>query len=280
MRRARLLLPVAALLCLASPVGLAWSTLGHRLVGEIAQRHLQPATARAVRLLLAGEPVPTLAGVADWADRLRDEDPARFARTARWHYVNFQPNTCAYDAAHDCAGGQCVVGAIQAEQAILADRGRALSDRRDALKFLVHLVADVHQPLHAGGRNDKGGNRYQVSLRTDLPPPYFARNQYDGGTMGTNLHAVWDYYLLATPKLRTNAYADRIDATRMPSFATTIDPARWAEESCRVAQAIYPQGHRLDHTYLDAERPVAERRIREAAYRLAHLLDVTLGGAR
>jgi hypothetical protein len=279
MRRVRLL-PVAALLCFASPVVLAWSALGHRLVGEIAERRLQPATQRQVRTLLAGEPTPTLAGVADWADDLRDEAPGRFARTARWHYVNFPANTCTYDAARDCGGGQCVVGAIQAEQAILADRSRSLPDRRDALKFLVHLVADVHQPLHAGGRGDKGGNRYQVSLRTDLPPPFFARDRYAGGIMGTNLHAVWDYYILATPRLGANAYADRIDATRDSSVALSAGPARWAEESCRIAQTVYPQGHRMDRNYLDAERPLAERRIRDAGDRLAHLLDATLGGAR
>ena len=278
MRRARLL-PVAALLCLASPVVLAWSTLGHRLVGEIAQRHLQPATAHEVGRLLAGEPVPTLAGVSDWADTLRDEDPERFARTARWHYVNLDSTTCTYDAARDCSGGQCVVGAIQGEQAILADRGKPLSQRRDALKFLVHLVADVHQPLHAGGRDDKGGNRYQVSLRTDLPPPFFARDRYAGGIMGTNLHAVWDYYILATPRLETRPYADRIDATRYASLPAS-GPIRWAEESCRLAQSVYPQGHRMDRNYLDAERPLAERRIHAAAVRLAQLLDATLGGAR
>src|SRR6476659_1569164 len=132
MRRARQM-PFAVLLCLASPAVLAWSALGHRLVGEIAQRHRQPSTARPVRDLLAGEPAPTLAGVADWADGLRDEDPARFARTAHWHYVNFQSNTCTYDAARDCSGGRCVVGAIQGEQAILADPSRPLTERRDAL---------------------------------------------------------------------------------------------------------------------------------------------------
>lgn len=278
MRRAHLL-PVAVLLCLASPALLAWSALGHRLVGEIAQRHLQPATGRQVRVLLAGEADPTLAGVADWADALRDADPERFRRTARWHYVNFVSGTCLYDAARDCSGGQCVVGAIQGEQAILADRDRPLSERRDALKFLVHFVADVHQPLHAGGRNDKGGNRYQVSLRTDLPPPIFARDDYADGVMGTNLHAVWDYYILATPRFGAKAYADRIDATRFPAVETST-PARWAEESCRIAQTIYPQGHRMDHVYLQAERPVAERRIHDAAYRLAQLLDATLGAAR
>ena len=279
MLRARVL-PVVALLCLASPTALAWSALGHRLVGEIAGRHLQPSTERQVRRLLADESEATLAGSGDWADHLRDLDPAYFRRTARWHYVNLDARTCSYDAARDCAGGQCVVGAIQAQQAILADRGRPLAERRDALKFLVHLVADLHQPLHASDRNDKGGNRYQVSLRTDLVPTTYGRDRYADGVMGTNLHAVWDYYLLASPRLDAKDYADHIDAVHSPAIAKTRDPAAWAEESCRLARGVYPQGHTLDRGYLDAERPLAERRIRDAAYRLAHLLDSTLGGAR
>src|SRR6478735_1051576 len=279
MPRARVL-PVVALLCLASPAALAWSALGHRLVGVIAERHLQSSTERQVRRLLAGESEPTLAGTGDWADHLRDLDPAYFRRTARWHYVNLDARTCAYDSARDCPGGQCVVGAIRAQQAILADGGRPLPERREALKFLVHLVADVHQPLHASGRDDKGGNRYQVSLRTDLVPTTYGRDRYANGVMGTNLHAVWDYYLLASPTLAATSYADRIDAVNSPTIAKTPDPEAWAKESCQLARGVYPQGHLLDRVYLDAERPLAERRIHDAAYRLAHLLDSTLGGAR
>jgi hypothetical protein len=278
MRRAWIL-PVVVLLCLASRGALAWSALGHRLVGEIADRHLQPATRRAVHELLAGDSAPTLAGVADWADDLRDTDRAHFRRTARWHYVNFAPGSCAYQPARDCPDGQCVIGAIQAQRAILADRREPLPERRDALKFLVHLVADAHQPMHATDRADKGGNRYQVSLRTDLAPTTYGRDRYVDGVMGTNLHAVWDYSLLASPKLGAKAYADRIDTLRA-RVAASNDPATWAEESCRIADGAYPRGHVLDRRYLDAERPLAEQRIRDAGLRLARLLDSTLGGSR
>src|SRR3546814_8855436 len=81
---------LAVLLGAASGPAQAWSTLGHQLVGELAQRHLAPATRAEVARLLAGEQRPTLAGVADWADRLRDLDPERFKATSRWHYVNTQ----------------------------------------------------------------------------------------------------------------------------------------------------------------------------------------------
>jgi nuclease S1 len=271
-------LPALLFLLVFSPAALAWSALGHRLVGDLAQRHLQPATARQVRALLAGEAEPTLAGVADWADTLRSSDPAAARRTSRWHYVNLGPG-CDYEPVRDCADGDCVVGAIRAQQAILGDRRQAREARRDALKWLVHLVADAHQPLHAGNRPDRGGNRFQVSLRTDLPPGAWARDRYRDGVMGTNLHAVWDYYILATPRIDARAYARRLDAMPWPPKAAVATPAAWAEESCRITNAptFYPRQHRMDRGYLDAERPLAERRIREAAFRLARLLDATLG---
>src|SRR4051794_21572713 len=272
--------PILLLLLLASPAALAWSALGHRLVGDLAARHLQPSTQREIRALLTGEPEPRLAGIADWADGLRDSDPAHFRATARWHYINLGPD-CDYVPARDCVGGQCLVGAIAKQQAILADRGQPLQRRRDALAFLVHLIADAHQPLHAGGRDDKGGNRYQVSLRTDLPPPPFARNQYSDGVMGTNLHAVWDYYLLATPRLTARAYADRLASLPWPpKNDASLDPALWVGESCRLANRIYPTTHVMDRTYLDHQRPLAELRIRQAADRLARLLDATLAPNR
>jgi nuclease S1 len=269
-------LPALLALLVFSPAVMAWSALGHRLVGAIAEGHLQPSTQRVVSALLAGERDPTLAGVANWADALRDQDPERFRRTARWHYVNFRPGSCTYEPVSDCPDGQCVLGAIETQRALLADHRQPLAVRRDALKFLVHLVGDVHQPMHAGNRNDKGGNRFQVSLRTDLPSPAHARNRYVDGVMGTNLHAVWDYYVLATPRLDADAYVERLDAAPWPPKFSAGGPSVWAGESCRLGDALYPRTHALDRRYLDAQRPLAEIRIRQAAYRLAQLLDATL----
>lgn len=273
------------LLCVFSPTALAWSTLGHRLVGELAQRHLTPAAQAQVRALLAGEPDPTLAGVAYWADALRDADPARFKRTSRWHYVNYPKGHCDYVPARDCSGGDCVIAAIQAQRAILADRSQPLEARRDALKFLVHLVGDVHQPLHAGNRDDKGGNEFQISLRTDIAPEAYARAKYVDGVMGTNLHSVWDYYVLAERGFSLERYADALDEPPWPpspvSVARLSAPEAWAGESCRLidARQLYPAQHKMDRSYPDAMRPLAEQRVRQAAYRLSALLNETLGDA-
>ena len=268
----------------AAPV-IAWSALGHKLVGELAQRHLTPAANAEVARLLAGEPDPTLAGVATWADTMRDNDPARFKQTSPWHYVNLSSDNCHYAPERDCKDGQCVIAAIDAQRAILADHNQPLAARRDALKFIVHLVGDIHQPMHANSRNDQGGNKYQISLRTDIAPEPYARDRYVGGIMGTNLHSVWDYYILAERGLDLHQYADRLDHEPWPPVmdATALTPASWASESCALTDSrqLYPtqngqEAHKLDRSYSLKYQMLAEQRIRIAAWRLATLLNETL----
>jgi hypothetical protein len=279
----RPLILAALWLALASPVA-AWAPLGHSLVGELAQRHLSPRASSEVQRLLDGEPEPTLAGVASWADTLRSSSPEQYRITAPWHYINAKGGGCGFVVERDCAEGGCIVTAIEAQRAVLADRAQPLAARRDALKFLVHFVGDVHQPMHAGSRPDAGGNGFQVSLRTAIEPEAYARNRYVDGVMGTNLHAVWDYYILADRRLDLNAYADRLDALPWPTYpapsAHDVMPLAWAGESCRLIEArgLYPPTHSIDHAYLDAMQPLAEQRIRQAAWRLAQLLELTLGG--
>lgn len=279
---------LAALLCMgAISTAAAWGQLGHGMVGELAQRHLDPRASAEVAALLAGEPEPTLAGVAMWADDLRNSDPERFKATSRWHYINATGGGCGYDLARDCPDGNCVVGAIETQRAILADRSQPIEARRDALKFIVHFIGDAHQPMHAGNRADSGGNGFQVSLRTPIEPEAYARSKYIDGVMGTNLHSVWDYYILANRGLGLQAYSNRLDALPWPAYPAPsrhdVMPLAWAGESCRLIEprGIYPPDdtHAMDSAYLDAMRPLAEQRVRQAAWRLAQLLNQTLGDA-
>lgn len=278
-----LLLGAALWLAMALPA-IAWAPLGHGLVGELAQRHLSPQARAEVDQLLAGEAQPSLAGVASWADTLRASSPEQYKLTAPWHYINAKGGGCAFDVARDCGDGGCVVTAIETQRAVLADRAQPLAARRDALKFIVHFVGDAHQPMHAGSRPDAGGNGFQISLRTAIEPEAYARSRYVDGVMGTNLHAVWDYYILAAERLSLPAYADQLDALPWPAYpapsAYDVMPLAWAGESCRLIEArgLYPPSHVMDHGYLDAMRLLAEQRIRQAAWRLAQLLELTLGG--
>jgi hypothetical protein len=264
-------LPLLALL-LACPPALAWSELGHRTVAALAEAALTEDARAAVAALLAGEPEPSLAGVAAWPDRIREQDA--WKHTAPWHYLNFPEQAgCDYAPARDCPGGNCVVGAINRELAVLKDAARPLAERRAALKFLVHFVGDVHQPLHAGFAHDRGGNDFQVSLR--LP----GHDQPEG----TNLHGVWDWWILSTREDDADAYTVLLGEQGLLTSerdAMRGNPAAgWAEESCRIVRepGFYPARHRLDMHYLDQWRPTAEKRMREAAGRLATLLNDALG---
>ena len=265
--------PIASLLWLIAAPALSWGELGHQLVGELAQQQLTKKASTRVQELLRNEASPTLAGVAMWADHLRAADPERFKATSRWHYVNMPEGTCSFVASRDCPDGACVLAAIEAQTRLLRDSTQSLEARRDALKFLVHFVGDVHQPFHSSNRPDKGGNDFQISLRTDIPPEEYARDRYKNGVMATNLHSVWDYYVPASAKLSLGEYVARL-ATSSRSPTLHASPEVWARESCELIdqRALYPR-HKLDARYLNAMRPLAEQRITQAADRLARLLN-------
>ena len=127
---------------------------------------------------------------------------------------------------------------------------------------------DIHQPLHAGYRDDLGGNKYQV--------------QFEG--KGSNLHKVWDSGMLKTRGLDWQSYTAKLDAEGPaqlpPPIAPLDDPyAQWAEESCRLTAApgFYPDGHKIGQAYVDAELPLAENQLRIAGRRLAEVLNLALG---
>jgi hypothetical protein len=283
MRSARCLPALLMLAIVLVPVPtLAWGQLGHRLVASLAAARLTPQAKVQVAGLLAGEREPTLAGVAGWADELRSTDPQRFKATSSWHYLDSKDASCHFVLPRDCPDGNCVVAAIETQRKILADRGQPLPARRDALKFLVHLVADAHQPLHASNHDDSGGNQFDIHLRTDIEPESYARSSYANGVMDTNLHSVWDFYVLASARMAPGQYVARLQP-RLPAVnaARLGTPMSWAEESCALIDSLqlYPKRHSLDHAYLKEMRPVAERRIEMAAVRLAALLNAALSGS-
>lgn len=133
----------------------AWGFEAHRLIASLAEQQLTPQAQKEIQRLLALEPGATLASISTWAD----ENKSR--RTAAWHYVNLPHGDCNYVKARDCPDGACVVEALTAQSAVLKSNAPD-AERLTALKYVVHLVGDVHQPLHAGYASDKGGSTYQV----------------------------------------------------------------------------------------------------------------------
>jgi hypothetical protein len=264
---------IATLLAIILPAvagtAAAWGDIGHRIVAELAWRQLDPSAKAEVQRLLKADGDDSLPDIASWPDRLRDNPETKDLgkATSMLHYADFHDPKCHYDPPVDCADGKCVIGGIEKYVAILGDRHKSNAERAEALKFVVHFVGDVHQPLHAGNRDDKGGNEYQV--------------QFDG--KGTNLHSVWDSKLLYTSNLKWDAYADRLAAegpVKLPKPMAPLDNpyAQWAEESCQVVAqpGFYPDSHKIDDAYVAKNLPVAELRLREAGKRLADLLNKTL----
>jgi len=253
-----LLLPLLMLPMAAS----AWSAFGHRLVGALAATQLTPQAEARVAELLRGEKEPTLAGIAAWADELRANDPDLGKRSAKWHYLNVPDGTCDYVPERDCPNGDCIIGAIHQQTAILADRSRPRAERAQALKFVVHFIGDVHQPLHAGRGSDRGGNTVQVNLEGK----------------GMNLHSLWDRELLAARGLDEAAYIAYLASLPRPKVpAGGVET--WARESCEIIsrEGFYPPSAKLDPAYLQRWRPWAENRVLVASTRLARVLNESLG---
>lgn len=243
----RRILPL--LLALLASSAHAWGSQGHHVVANLAYAQLTAKAKTEVDRLLAIEPGATLASISTRADETRNKT------TAPWHYVNFPRDTCTYDAARDCPDGQCVVGAIDKQLAVLASDASD-QKRLTALKYVVHLVADVHQPLHAGYADDRGGNLYQVQA--------FGR--------GTNLHALWDTGLIENTGLDVVAMTSRLLAT--PVAAGVIDAAHAAEESCRVVgtAGFYPE-RKVGAEYIERFTPVMEKQMAVAGVRSAAILN-------
>lgn len=256
-----LLLLVVVLLALPMAAS-AWSAFGHRLVAALAADQLTARTQAQIVELLQGEAEPTLPGIATWADQLRDNDPDLGKRSAKWHYVNMPEGTCDYVPARDCRNGDCLIEAIRKQTAILSDTSRPRGERAQALKFVVHFIGDVHQPLHVGLGRDRGGNDVQVNL--------------DG--KGMNLHSLWDRELLASTGRGQAGYTEHLQALPPPKARQgTVED--WARESCDIVATpgFYPPRATLDHDYVRRWTPVAETRLRLAGQRLARVLNDALG---
>ena len=237
--------------CALSTPALAWGAQGHTVVASLAWQGLQPKARQEVTRLLALEPGQTLESVATWADEHRS------AATGVWHYVNFPRGSCNYEPLRDCPDGKCVVAAIARQQAVFASHASD-GERLKALKYLVHLVADVHQPLHAGYADDRGGNQFQLRA--------FMR--------GSNLHALWDSGLLRQMELDNTALVAVLQSIPLAADGKNLNVVHMAQESCRVVAmaGFYPQGE-LSEAYVQRFAPVVQQRLALAGARLAAMLN-------
>lgn len=253
-RRTLASLAVAAGLTLAAGPALAWGKTGHRVIAAIADRGLSAEARAHVRLLLGSE---SLDEAATWPDEMRS-DPAEFwQKTATpWHYVTVPGRE--YDGAPPEGDALTALGHFRA---VLRDPAASQADKQLALRFVVHIVGDLHQPLHVGAPGDRGANDVKVT---------FAGRP-------TNLHSVWDALLVDDEQLSFTELAERLTRRTTPEQViawTDPEPLDWIRESATIRPTLYPKGStELGWEYIYQYRPVMERRLAQGGVRLAAYLN-------
>ena len=245
---------------LAVKPALSWYDKGHRIVGLIAQAHLTAAARKQIERLLPAS--MTLADAAVWPDHegrsIREFDPL--------HYVSIPEHARGYDQARDCPERNCMVEALNWFSAAVADKNAPIMTRRLALRYVAHLVGDMHQPLHAGRAADRGGIDISVV--------------YGGAT--TNLHYFWDANLVDLETGNDEEIAKRLTATLTAADRLKWqagDPKQWTDESLVLVRShAYNTGAsgELTDDYVEKARPVVRRKLTQAGIRLAWLLNNAL----
>lgn len=241
---------------------LGWNSDGHRIVAQIAASELGDESRLQIERLFGQPALDVLVAQSSWADAIAGERQD----TRPWHYVNIPRRAEGFDWLRDCPGGACVIGALKVQFARLRSSDESDAARREALAFVVHLVADLHQPLHCGDGGDRGGNDIAVTV--------------DG--VRTNLHRVWDGEFFPW---RQWTAQDLPVASFEQDESDIVDASvvvTWAEQSHRIA---------VDHVYatlpaagadrmvvigldqLERDWPLARQRVQLAGRRLARLLD-------
>jgi hypothetical protein len=245
-----------------------WGGDGHRLVAYIATQRLTPEAAAAVKDLLGNA---TLVDVATWADDVRRDRK----ETGPWHYVDIPVDAPAFAEDRDGKKGENVIDRVEAFAYVLDDKTAPKDKRVEALKFIVHLCGDIHQPLHCADRKDKGGNMRLVFF---LDEP-----------RAKNLHSVWDTSILlhSMNGAKLSVYGASLNARIKPADVSAWengDPEQWANESHKIAVEHTYLGvpadgppPKLDQAYVDANAKIVDEQLEKAGVRLAMILNRTLG---
>jgi hypothetical protein len=238
----------------------SWFDKGHRVVGLIAQAHLNAGARSAVEKILVGE--ATLADASVWPDQegrgIRDFNPL--------HYVSIPESAAGYDQSRDCPERNCMVEALTWFAAVVADNHAPVATRRLALRYVAHLVGDMHQPLHAGRDADRGGVEIRVSYRGQ----------------STNLHYFWDRDLVDLEPGDEQDIARRLTTNLTETERRQWqdgDPKQWTNESFALVRThAYNIGTSTELTddYVEKARPIVRTRLVQAGLRLAWLLNRAL----
>ena len=236
-----------------------WGQTGHRAVGEIATKHLSKSVLRKVKELLDGQ---SLAMISTYADDIKSDRAYR--KYSTWHYVNLNDDE-TYQTSKKNPKGDLVTAIAKCKQ-VLLDRKSTKEDKTFHLKMLVHLIGDLHQPMHVGRLSDRGGNGYQLQ--------WFNK--------GTNLHRVWDTQMIESFGMTYTELASNTDALSKSQIkelqkGTVVD---WVNESKVLAQKAYGsvrKGEKVGYRYMYDHFKTVRSQLQKGGIRLAKVLTDILG---
>jgi hypothetical protein len=293
----------------------AWGCEGHQVVALLAEKHLNPRALEMVKRILADGPVDpalnrycketaidAMTDASTWPDDIRSQRP----ETAPWHYVDIPLGTKRREVEKFCDPKEgCVTSAIRDELALLRSSTADRQKRADALRFLIHFVGDIHQPLHGATNNDEGGNC--VPLAFFDTPPQLRNPQTE--SYAPNLHGVWDTNILARATAGKNieqvaadldqsfskqiarwqkgkadldawawesyelAAKDVYGKLPAPTAAETPQPVKSCADDNHVSARMLKLNEHLEQPYQDIAAPIVRQRVAQAGARLAMLLN-------
>ncbi len=232
-----------------------WGPTGHRVTGKIAEKHLTKKARKQIDKILKGQ---SLAFVSTFGDEIKSD--RKYSKFYPWHYVNM-PLNGVYETAIKNPKGDLVTGIAECKR-VLKDKNSSEADKAFYLKLLVHLVGDLHQPLHIGRKEDKGGNAIQVRWF------YF----------GTNLHKVWDEHMLDKwdmSYVELAANADNLSKGQIEHIekGTVID---WVNEVHKITKKVYAsakKGEKLSYRYSYDHFATVRKQLQIGGIRLAKILN-------
>ena len=240
--------------------GRAWGVEGHRAIGIIAENHLTDKARRTVAELLGGQSLAMVSTIPDEMRYLPE-----FKETGPWHYVN-TPMGLAHDSYLATVKQQLTPNAYNVlllKIKEMKDPAKTQAERAEALTFVVHIVGDMHQPMHTGRAEDKGGNDIKMTYRGK----------------DTNLHSLWDSGLLDYQGLTYTELGQQyspVPAPLLKQWQAATDPAEWLFESYIIAGQLYgeaAQNPNPDYRYYPAHATIVKQRLQQAGIRLAGVLN-------
>jgi len=235
---------------------LSWGQTGHRVTGAIAEQYLTPEAQLAISQLLLNE---DLAEASTYADEMKSNPAEFWKKTANpWHYVNVFDGKTYSDVAPPPEGN--AVTALEMFSKQLISETASLEDKQIALRFIVHIIGDLHQPFHAGNGLDRGGN--------DVKLKFFWED--------SNLHRVWDSGLIDRQKLSYTEWTKKLSSKISSQQATQwiqVDPKEWIAESATLRATLYPDSDKLSWDYQYQNLPIVKQRLQMGGVRIAAYLN-------